>query len=65
MATRIRGFNTPPQGLKLLHSDREMLKTFSRTAAPNGTIFSMEYPWDKEIQDKVQLKFLGSQMATL
>jgi len=38
----------PPQGLKLLHSDiyKVMLKKifFSRTAAPNGTIFSTGHP---------------------
>jgi len=32
-----------PKGLKLLH-------IFLRTAASNGTIFSMEHPFDKEIQ---------------
>jgi len=31
---------------------REMIKKifFSRTASPNGIIFSMEHPLDKEIQ---------------
>jgi len=54
----------PPQGLMLLHSDMygKALKTFSRTTAPNGTIFSMEHPWEKEI---IQIKSLGSQMATI
>jgi len=41
----LRSQMAPPQGLKHLHSDiyRELLKKifFSRTAAPNGTIFSM------------------------
>jgi len=41
-----------------------MLKNiFSRTAAPNGTIFSMEHPYDKEIQVCSDEVPLGSQMA--
>jgi len=36
----------PPQGLKLLHTDiygNAQNFFFSRTAAPNGTIFSMDH----------------------
>jgi len=37
----------PPHDLKLLHSDifgNAQKMFFSRTAAPNGTIFSMDHP---------------------
>jgi len=55
----------PSHGLKHLHGDiQKMIKNifFSRTAAPNRTIFSIEHPLDKEISF-VQIKSLGSYMT--
>jgi len=54
-----------PQGLKFLHSDilENALKIFfSRTATPNGTIFTWSIPRTRRFKF-VQIKSLGSYMA--